>query len=197
MSHDLDLKTVAKTWRTMVDSNQALLVRKSGHDAAWWAELARAAGLRNNAELRDWMRKEHGITGYAQYAVSWEMFGYPEFMLRDADELYDGQYAKHPQLRAITDAILAWAAATEGVEIQMRKGYVSLHSPKRKFAQVTRANNTTVDVALRMKTPAAGRLEAVKVRAGDSFDRRVRITSADEVDAELLGILAVALEENT
>lgn len=197
MSHDLDLKTVAKTWRTMVDSNQALLVRKSGHDAAWWAEQARAAGLRNNAELGDWMRKEHGITGYAQYAVSWEMFGYPEFMLRDADELYDGQYAKHPQLRPIADAILAWAAATEGVEIQMRKGYVSLHSPKRKFAQVTRANNTTVDVALRMKAPAAGRLEAVKVRAGDSFDRRVRVTSADEVDAELLTILSVALEENT
>ncbi len=197
MSHDLDLKTVAKTWRTMVDSNQALLVRKSGHDAAWWAEQARAAGLRNNAELSDWMRKEHGITGYAQYAVSWEMFGYPEFMLRDADELYDGQYAKHPQLRPIADAILAWAAATEGVEIQMRKGYVSLHSPKRKFAQVTRANNTTVDVALRMKAPAAGRLEAVKVRAGDSFDRRIRVTSADEVDAELLSILSVALEENT
>ncbi len=197
MSHDLDLKTVAKTWRTMVDGNQALLLRKSGHDAAWWADKGRSAGLRNDAELREWMRNEHGITGYAQYAVSWEMFGYPEFMLRDADELFDGQYVKHPQLRPVADAILAWAAATEGVEIQMRKGYVSLHSPKRKFAQVTRANNTTVDVALRIDIPAGGRLEAVKAPSGDPFDRRVRITTADGVDAGLLDILAAALHQNS
>ena len=59
----------------MVDSNQALLLQKSGHDVEWWAGHARAAGVGNDAELRDWMRSEHGITGYAQYAVSWEMFG--------------------------------------------------------------------------------------------------------------------------
>jgi hypothetical protein len=67
------------------------------------------------------------------------MFGYPEFMLRDADELLDGQYRNHPDLRRIADSILAWASSTEGVQIQMRKGYVSLHSPRRKFAQVTRS----------------------------------------------------------
>lgn len=89
--------------------------------------------LKNAAELRDWTRDQHGITGYAQYAVSWEMFGYPDFMLRDADELIDAQYAGHPALRPIADAFLAWAAETAGVGIQMRKGYVSLHSPRRKF----------------------------------------------------------------
>lgn len=121
----------AKTWQTMVDSNKALLLRKTGHDVAYWARQARTAGLKNDAELRHWMRDEHGVTGYAQYAVSWELFGYPEFMLRDADELIDGQYINHAELRPIADALLAWAAATEGVEIQMRKGYVSLHSPRR------------------------------------------------------------------
>ncbi|WP_309106321.1 hypothetical protein [Arthrobacter sp.] len=75
------------------------------------------------------MREEHCVTGYAQYAVSWEMFGYPEFMLRDAGELLDAQCASHPELRPIADALLAWAEETEGVEIQLRKGYISLHSP--------------------------------------------------------------------
>lgn len=79
----------------------------------------------------------------------------------------------------------------------MRKGYVSLHSPRRKFAQVTRANNTTVDVALRLDAPAEGRLEPVKVRAGEFFDRRVRLTSVEEVDDEVLGILAKALHRNS
>ncbi|WP_332761636.1 DUF5655 domain-containing protein [Pseudarthrobacter sp.] len=192
----------AKTWQTMVDSNKALLLRKTGQDVGYWAEQARSAGLRNDAELRHWMRDEHGVTGYAQYAVSWELFGYPEFMLRDADELIDGQYINHPELRPIADALLAWAAATEGVEIQMRKGYVSLHSPRRKFAQVTRTTNTAVDVALRLDTlrldaAAGGRLEALKARADDPFDRRVRLTSVDQVDEELLEILARALDQNT
>jgi len=199
-------RKTANTWQAMVDSNQALLLRKTGRDVAFWAGQARSAGIQNDAQLRAWMRDEHGVTGYAQYAVSWELFGYPEFMLRNADELIDGQYASHPQLRPIADAILAWASATDGVEIQMRKGYISLHSPRRKFAQVTRTTNTTVDVTLRLDiqgldaaglgAAAGGRLEAVKVRADDPFSRRIRLTSPDQVDEEMLEILAMALEQN-
>jgi hypothetical protein len=125
------------------------------------------------------------------------MFGYPEFMLRDADELIDGQYASHPQLRPIADSILAWASATEGVQIQMRKGYVSLLSPRRKFAQVTRSTNSAVDVALRLDAPAGGRLEQVRTRADDPFTLRVRLGSPEHVDDELLEILAAALEQNS
>jgi hypothetical protein len=194
---NIDLKTTAKTWRFMVENNQALLLRKSGHDTAWWAEQGRAAGLADDAELRAWMRDQHGITGYAQYAVSWEMFGYPDFMLRDADELFEAQYADHPELRPIADALLAWAAETEGVEIQLRKGYVSLHSSRRKFAQITRATNSCVDVALRIDAPAQGRLEAVKVRAGDFFARRVRLRSAAEIDDDVLTFMAQALHQNS
>ena len=192
----IDLNTAAKTWRFMVESNQALLLRKSGHDAAWWAEQGRAAGLTSDAELRAWMRDRHGITGYAQYAVSWEMFGYPDFMLRDADELFEAQYANHPELRPIADALLAWAAESHGVEIQLRKGYVSLHSPRRKFAQITRATNSCVDVALRLDAPAQGRLEAVKVRPGDFFARRIRLRAVAEVDDDVLAALAQALDQN-
>ncbi|MEE2524137.1 DUF5655 domain-containing protein [Pseudarthrobacter sp. J75] len=187
----------AGTWKLMVDSNQALLLRKTGHDVHWWAARGREEGLKNDAELRDWMRDQHGITGYAQYAVSWEMFGYPEFMLRDADELLDGQYAKHPALRPIADAVLAWAAATEGVQIQLRKGYVSLHTARRKFAQLTRSNNTTVDLTLRLVAEPDERLEAIKVRADDLFDRRIRLKSTDDVDPYVLSTLARAVEQNS
>jgi hypothetical protein len=187
----------ASTWQSMVDSNKALLLRKTGKDTAYWVEKARAAGIGNDGELRTWMREGFGVTGYAQYAVSWEMFGYPEFMLRDADELIDGQYENHPHLRLIADALLAWASATDGVEIQMRKGYVSLHGARRKFAQITRTTNTAVDVTLRLDAPAEGRIETVKTRADDPFTRRLRLTSADQVDDGLLDILAVALEQNS
>jgi hypothetical protein len=197
MADPHNLKSAARTWKSMVDSNQALLLRKSGHDVLWWAERGHSAGVKSDAELREWMRAEHGITGYAQYAVSWEMFGYPEFMLRDADELFDGQYRDHPNLRPIANTLLAWAAAHPGVEIQMRKGYVSLHTARRKFAQVARANSTAVDVTLRLEAPIGERLKAVKVRAGDFFDRKVRLTSEEDVDQELLDTLEAALEQNS
>jgi hypothetical protein len=174
----------------MVDNNKALLLRKTGKDTAYWVEQARAAGIRDDRGLRDWMRDEFGVTGYAQYAVSWEMFGYPEFMLRDADELLNGQYANHPHLRPVAESVLAWASSTEGVQIQM-------HSPRRKFAQITRATNTAVDVALRLDAPAGGRLEKVRTRPDDPFTLRVRVVSPEQVDDELLGILATALEQNT
>ena len=115
----------------MIEFCQGLLVRKSGRDVHAWAEEARARGVAGDRELATWMRDEHGVTGYAQYAVSWELFGYPEFMLRDADELFAGQYADREHLRPIGEAILAWAQAHDGVTVQMRKTYVSLHSPRR------------------------------------------------------------------
>lgn len=195
------------TWRHMVESNQAMLLRKTGKDTAWWVEQARQAGIRNDRELRDWMRDGYGVTGYAQYAVSWELFGYPDFMLRDADELLDGQYARHPDLRPIAEAILAWAAATDGVHIQMRKGFVSLHSPRRKFAQVTRSTNSAVDLTLRYNPPkdddggAHGpghpRLEQVRTRPDDPFTCRVRLAGPGQVDDKLLGLLAEALAQNS
>jgi hypothetical protein len=90
MANPHNLTAEAGTWKSMLDSNQALLPRKSGHD-----------------------------------------------VLRDADELLDGQYRDHPNLRPIANTLLAWAAARPGVAIRMRKGYVPLHSKRRKFAQVT------------------------------------------------------------
>jgi hypothetical protein len=197
MGKALDLKTAAKTWQSLVDSNHALLLRKSGHDVLWWADQGRDAGLSNDAELRAWMRDAHGITGYAQYAVSWKMFGCPDFMLRDADELLDAQYANHPELRTIANALLAWAAETDGVQIQLRKGYVSLRSARRKFAQLTRANNSCVDVTLRIDAPADGRLEAVRVREGDFFARRIRLQSAAATDDDVMAFLTQALRQNS
>jgi hypothetical protein len=143
------------------------------------------------------MRDRHGITGHAPCAVSWELFGCPDFMLRDADELLGARYANHPELRTIANALLAWAAETDGVQIQLRKGYVSLHSARRKFAQITRADNSCVDVTLRIDAPAQGRREAVRVREGDLFARRIRLRDDAGIDDEVTGLLAQALHQNS
>ncbi|GAB4098339.1 DUF5655 domain-containing protein [Sinomonas halotolerans] len=187
----------ARTWKGMIEMCQGLLVRKTGQDRAWWAARARAAGVLDDRALAEWMGSEHGVTGYARYAVSWEMFGYPEFMLRDADELFAGQYEDREHLRPIGEAILAWAGEADGVTVQMRKTYVSLHSPRRKFAQVAPATKSAVDVALRWEGPAPERLEPLRARPGDPFAWRIRLRSADEADEELFSLLAAARDQNS
>lgn len=180
----------------MVDANQALLLRTTGHDVSWWAHLARGQNFRTAAELAAWLRDEHDVTGYSQTAVVWEVFGYPKFMLQSADELLAGQYSDREHLRPIADALLAWADRTEGVAIQLRAGYVSLQSPRRKFAQITPATKSAVDVALRWLGAPQSRLEPLRVRADDPFAWRVRLRSLDDVDDEVFALLADALDQN-
>lgn len=180
----------------MVESNKELLRRKTGQDTAYWVQRARDAGVRNDRDLRDWMRDSFGVTGYAQYAVSWEMFGYPEFMLKDADQLFDEQYAHHRHLRPIANSVLAWAAARPAVHIQFRKGFVGLHSPRRKFAQITRSTNHAVDVTLRLDAEPHGRLERVRARSDDPFRFRIRLTSPEQVDNEFISFLSLSLGQN-
>ncbi|WP_249336177.1 DUF5655 domain-containing protein [Sinomonas gamaensis] len=186
-----------RTWKGMIEWNQSLLLRKTGHDIHWWADRARQQGFRDNAALGAWLRDEQGVTGYAQYAVSWEVFGYPEFMLRDADELLEGQYADRDHLRPLAEAILAWAETADGVAIQLRKGYVSLLSPRRKFAQVTAATKSAVDITFRWQGPTPERLEPIRVRADDPFAWRVRLRSSEDVDDELFTLLSAALKQNS
>lgn len=88
-------------------------------------------------------------------------------------------------------------AVHQSPALEARKGYVSLHSPRRKFAQVSRTTNTAVDLTLRLEAPAEGRIETVKTRADDPSARRVRLTSTEHVDDRLLEILALALKQNS
>ena len=187
----------ARTWKDMIEFCQGLLVRKTGRDVHAWAAEARAHGLASDAELAAWMRDEHGVTGYAQYAVSWEVFGYPEFMLRDADELFAGQYADREHLRPLAEAVLAWAQAHDGVAIQMRKTYVSLLSPRRKFAQVTAATKSAVDVTLRWDGPPHERLEPVRARPDDPFTSRVRLRALEAGDEALVDVHDAARAQNS
>jgi hypothetical protein len=181
----------------MVEWNQSLLLRATGRDIRWWTALARQQRFTDNEALVAWLRSEHGVTGYAQYAVSWEVFGYPDFMLSTADELLDGQYADRGHLRPVADAVLAWAGETHGVTVQLRKGYVSLLSPRRKFAQVSAATKTAVDVALRWDGPVPDRLEPTKVRSGDPFAWRIRLRSPEDADGGFFALLTSALRQNS
>lgn len=186
-------KLQVKTWQEMLEHNTGLLLRRTGHDVAWWLAEARAQAIVSEADTRRWLAA-NGVSGYAQNPVMWELFGYPDFFLKDAGQLLDGQYADRPALRPIADAVIALVQAwgesgTAIMEIQLRKTYFTLNTSRRKFAQVTPVSKSAVDIFLRLDEAPAGRLEAVNVRAGDPFTRKVRLREAADVDANLAEIL--------
>ncbi len=180
------------SWQSMVDTNAARLLRTTGRTPADWASDARAAGITTREDLSRWLT-DRGVTGYNLMSVDWEVFGLPEMFRRSADELYAAQYADRPALKPLADRILLWAMDTPGVTVQMRKTYVSLRTPRRKFAQLTPGTRTAVDLFFRLAVPDLPGLEPV--RAADPFAWRIRLRQEDDVDDALLRALNAARED--
>ena len=184
-----------KSWQEMRDWCARLLQSRTGQDVAAWTERITAAGLRDEQSLRAWLAAE-GVTGYPQALLVWERFGYPGFLIADAEQLIDGQYADRPQLRPILDAVLAALPALGPVTVQARGTYVSLVSPRRTFAVVQATTKSRVDLGLRLATARPeGRLREAK-NVGQATVR-IPLSTPGDVDEEVLGWLQRAYEENT
>jgi hypothetical protein len=126
-----------KSWLEMREWCARLLESRTGQGLVTWNERIAAATPHNRADepaLRKWLSAE-GVTGYAQSLLVWETFGYPGFLVADADELIGKQYADRPQLRPVFDAVLRILPELPGpVTVQARGTLVSLVSPRRTFA---------------------------------------------------------------
>jgi hypothetical protein len=128
-----------------------LLESRTGQDVLAWNERIAAAAPQDRAcepALRKWLPAA-GVTGYAQALLVWETFGYPEFLVADAEELIDKQYADRPQLRPVFDAVLTALPALPGsVTVQARGTLVSLVSPRRTFAVLKPTTKSRIDLGL-------------------------------------------------
>jgi hypothetical protein len=179
----------------MRESIEARLQRQTGHDVGWWNDrIAAVGGLTDEGTLRAWLT-EQGVTGYQQMLMVMERFGYPDYLLASADELLDGQYADRPQLREVFEAVVAAVSTFGPVDVQARKGYTSLLTPRRTFAAVRPTTKSRVDVALRLDGVApGGRLLDGKNTAGGGLNLRIALQSVDDLDAEALDLLRRAYD---
>lgn len=172
------------------------LVRQTGHGVAWWNDRVCAAGLDDEASLRSWLAFQ-GVTGYQQMLLVMERYGYPDYLLASADELIDGQYADRPHLRPLLDAILALAASLGDVDVQARKTYTCLLTPRRTFAAVRPTTKTRVDLVLRLDAvDPGGRLLDGRHSAGGALNLRLPLESVEDVDDEAVALLERAYNEN-
>lgn len=173
-----------------------ILERRTGEGIDVWVARVAALGDIDEPQLRIWLT-EHGVTGYPQMLLVMERFGYPDFMLASADELVDGQYADRPQLRPVLDEVLLRAMEIGVVDVQARKTWVSLVTPKRTFALVRATTRDRVDVGLRLPgVEAGGRLLAARGLGNDYINVRIALRSTDDVDATFAAWLHQAYDAN-
>ena len=192
--------TVPRTWEQMRTSITERLERQTGNDVGWWnaaiAAKREAGELGDEPSLRAWLTGR-GVTGYQQMLLVMETFGYPAFMLASADELIDNQYADRPGLRPILEAVLVAAASLGEVDVQARKTYTTLLTPRRSFAAVRPTTRTRVDLGLRIDgAEPAGRLLDGRNTAGGMVNLRVALSSVDDLDEEVIGLLRRAYHAN-
>ncbi len=192
-------ESAPKSWREMREWCARLLESRTGQGVAAWNERIAAGAPQNRAgepALRRWLSAE-GVTGYAQALLVWETFGYPGFVVADAEELIDRQYADRPQLRPVFDAVLAALPALPGpVTVQARGTLVSLVSPRRTFAVLKPTTKSRVDLGLRLDATQPGR-RIQPARDLGQATVRIPLTTPGDVDDEVRAWLTKAYDENT
>jgi hypothetical protein len=194
----------AKDWREMHEWSAQLLKRQTGQDVDDWNIRIKETGIDSRDELQLWL-KTRNINGYAQQLLIMERFGYPDFLLKTAEELVDDQFADREHLRPVFNEVIEAGVgiAHQGlVEVQARKTFVTLRTKRRKFAMVKPSTKTRVDLGLRIVDLNGGhlrfaeRLQSAKLLRDDTMTHRIPLARLEDVDDEVSYWLAVAYEQN-
>ena len=175
--------------QTMINN----LPEKTGKSLQQWLDLLSQQNFAKHGEVVKWLKGEHAVThGFANLiAHSFRNAASPQAAADPVAAQYAGPKAA---LRPIYDAVIAAVRKFgDDVEIAPKKAYVSLRRSKQ-FALVQPSTKTRVDVGINLKgAPTTDRLEA-----SGSFNamvsHRVRLTSAKDVDKELVAWLRQAYD---
>lgn len=171
----------------------ANLEASSGRPFADWITLAKGAGQAKHGQLVAWLKSEQGLThGYANLVAHKTLAS--DAGSQGEDDLMAAMFAgPKAAMRPAYDKAAGFVEGLGGVEFAPKKGYVSLRRSKQ-FGLLQPSTKDRLDIGLALKgVEPSGRLEA----AGSwnaMVSHRVRIGSAEEVDAEVLGWLREAWE---
>ena len=162
----------------------ANLEAKTGKSLEEWTALANGSGQAKHRALVTWLKAEHGLGhGYANL-VAHKTFGSDAGSSDDAD-LMEGMFAgPKAAMRPAYDKVADIVSGLDDAQFAPKKGYVSFRRNKQ-FGLAQPSTKDRLDLGLSLKGVApSGRLEA----AGSwnaMVTHRVRIASADEIDAEV------------
>lgn len=187
------MSTVDKAVETQIKNLQT----RSGKSLDELFAILLKSGLTKHGELRDLLKRElgmgHGDANTAVHLYLQKQQAGEEASAPAEEDVLAGIYSgKKAGLRAIHEKLLAEIHNLGAFEIAPKKANVSLRR-KKQFALIGPATQTQVEVGLNVKgLEPTDRLIALP--PGGMCQYRVRISSADEVDDELLGWIRQAYE---
>jgi hypothetical protein len=174
----------------------ANIEKRTGKTLAELTAIVKRSGLTRHGELREMLKNDlgmgHGDANVLVHHVLQSDGGAQAAGKSGAavlDEIYTGPKAA---LRPIHDAFMRGIEPFGAFEVAPKKGYVSLRR-KKQFAMIGPATNSRVEVGLNMKGVGGGE-RLLAQPPGGMCQYKVKLTRADEVDAELLGWVRHAFE---
>ena len=172
----------------------ANLPARTGRTADEWVAFTRAHGPTAHRERVAWLKGEHGLGHVAAWLIAEYAGRSDDYVEPSPDALVAAQYAgAKAGLRPIYARLLtAVRALGEDVQIEPRKTYVAF-SCGTQFALAQPTTRDRVDLGLRLRhVEPAGRLQTAGSFGSGSITHRIALTSADEVDDELVRWLQLA-----
>jgi len=176
----------------------ANIEKRTGKTIDELAAIVQASGLTKHGELVAMLKSTlgmghgdantlvHTVRKTAGPAAAPDQPASPDALL---DGIYSGPKAA---LRPIHDKLMAELRCLGDFEEAPKKTYVS-YRRKKQFVMIGPATNTRVEVGLNMKgVQATDRL--VEQPAGQMCNYKVKLTKAEEVDAELMGWIKTAYD---
>ena len=182
------MSSVDRAWATMV----ANLERNTGRSLDAWVAVVHASGIEKHAQVVAMLKAEHGLTHGFANMIAMRAREAVEGGPPSNEALIDSHYeGARVALRPLYERLMAEIHRFgPDVEAAPKKTYVSLRRRKQ-FACIGPAGADRLEVGLNLPDEQpAGRLEAAK----GMVDRRVRLSDAAEIDAELIGWLRAAYE---
>lgn len=173
--------------------------KRTGKSLEELTAIVRSSGLKKHGELRDMLKRDlgmgHGDANLMVHLVlQTDAASAAEAAGMSGAEVVDAIYAgPRAALRPIHDTVMAAVRTLGAFEEAPRKTYVSLRR-KKQFAMVGPATNTRVEIGLNMRgVPATARL--LEEPPGRMCQYKVKLTTAGEVDAELMGWMRTAWDQ--
>ncbi len=165
-----------------------------------WIALVKGSGLTKHTEIVAMLKSHYGMSHGSAHRVALKareadaasLVKAAEASSRDSvSELYSGKKAG---LNPLHDTLMT-AITTFGddIELALKKGYVSLRR-KKQFAMIQPTTATRIDLGLILKdVPATERLESA-ASFNALFTHRVRVSTINDVDAQVISWLKQAYD---
>lgn len=169
------------------------LLEKTGQSLEYWVDVVKKANIEKHKAIIDFLKSEHNFThGFANF-VALKARAADAGSIDDADLLanqYKGKEALQPIYEKLVTQINQLG---DDISQTPKKDSVSMIR-KKQFALIKPATKTRIDLGLKIKGKATtDRLEN-SGPFGTMCTHRVKISTVEEVDEELLGWLREAYE---